>query len=713
MAGEQFLLPEVPPPSADQMREAGDVATLGSLRGMILLTMAMHFMLIFAHLWTLKPPVNLIMSGLAAVTFVALAGIRYALQKLAGEQPQRFHRVYHRWAQPIVAFGLGIILFNCFAHLFFQREMHESSNILLMVVVSGAVFSSTKYLVSYILAAWIGWLWIISASGATYHRALSFMFPDRAFAPATRLMDDPLTPHFAYGMLFSTVMSLVVLHSRLTLLANEEQLRNRYKELATVANSASEAKSEFLANMSHELRTPLNGILGICEELCWTGEMGDEERDLLETVRSSGETLLGIISDILDFSRIEANKLEINVFEFPFVPSLQTVLKPLEMRAVKQGLDFEVDVDGTVPESIVGDKQRIAQVLINLVGNSLKFTSKGSIRVSVEARPSLKRPAHMPPNLSVLELRFIVRDTGIGVSPAKKQMIFLPFTQSDGSITRKHGGSGLGLAICKRLVELMDGQIGIDWSEEGSGSQFFFTVVVGYEPHDDGRWKASWNGLESPPILDPRAYTPEELPAHSNGIRYRHQVAKAASPSDDGYFALKRPSLSSSRKHTSGLRLPVSPPASAGELPSRKLRILVAEDNEVNQLLITRLLTKSGHAVTMAKDGLEALEMYRAGEPFDLLLSDLSMPVIDGFELTKRIREMEQDESSKQTSVRESRRLPIVALTAHALDRDRKACLQAGFDSWLPKPIDRNQLFQVLAQVATQTDGNGTAFVNS
>lgn len=417
--------------------------------------------------------------------------------------------------------------------------------------------------------------------------------------------------------------------------------------------------------------------------------MGAEERELLETVLASGETLLGVISDVLDFSKIEANKLDVNVVEFPIVAVLSSLLKPFEVRASRQGLAFTTDISSDVPTAVVGDKQRISQVLMNLVNNSAKFTERGSIRVAITAKPLPKdkpAPAHLASHLgtpSVL-LCFTVTDTGIGIPLAQHSTVFRAFEQVDGSITRRHGGTGLGLAISRRLVELMGGEIGINYSVPGSGSEFTFTIPVGAvrfsEDNADPTLEAEWHGLKSAPILDPRTLQPDvDVRNATETPMLRKRKALNGSAAHDDSFDTKRPK------------------PSEAQTPHRPLRILVAEDNPTNQLLISRLLTKAGHELRLASDGLGALEIYRGAEPdyFDVFLSDLQMPNMDGMQVMKRIRELE--------AACGGRRLPIVALTAHALDSDRDLCLASGFDAWLPKPLNRTQLFELLDQLASGT----------
>ncbi|KAI9020356.1 hypothetical protein DFJ74DRAFT_123499 [Hyaloraphidium curvatum] len=684
---------ELPPPPPAQLRDAADVATMSSLKKVFLLT-AVNFgaLTVFHFLW-LPEPVNKAMSVIAAVTTVLLLAARWALARGEGDSPQRFQRRHRKLAQPLVAFGMGMALANCFFHQFFIRDMYQTSNLLLITVLAGSLFLDIRWLLGFVATAWVGWLAVILHSDELHVRVMGVLFPSHDVGTPKSFFDgvavcrnilcithDAVATHFTFGFLVATVMSFLVFFSRHALLVTEEQLRIRYAEMADIARKASAAKSDFLAQMSHEIRTPMNGVLGLTEELCRSPNIGGEDRELLESVRSSGEALLAIISDILDFSKIEANKMDISRHPFSLVPSVAGILKPLQVRATLQGLDFRVDVAPDVPATVIGDRQRIGQVLINLVGNALKFTRRGGIQVSVEAVTG-SAPS------GLVKLRFTVRDTGIGIPADKHDQVFVAFRQADGSITREHGGSGLGLTISKRLAELMGGEIGISYSVVGTGSEFFFTVLVGLAD-DQGanppKRAETWNGFGSSSLeTEPPSCRPDSF-----GLRVTGQMATRGQDGPDGYFALDGAGRTPTRTVTGGA-MPTPDFDAASDRPAqRPLRVLVAEDNPTNQMLIARLLTKAGHFVHMCCDGREALDAYSTNGPFDVLISDLQMPIMGGVEAVARIRGMESD--------RRLRRLPIIALTAHALDRDRELCLSSGFDAWLPKPIARSELFETL-----------------
>src|SRR3954464_15016552 len=371
-----------------------------------------------------------------------------------------------------------------------------------------------------------------------------------------------------------------------------------------IAEQASKAKSEFLATMSHELRTPLTGVLGMADLLA-AERLSDREHHLVEEIRSSGRHLLDLLSNVLDLSRIESGKLELEHTDFSIAELLEAVRSLLAPQAVERGLTLAFELDENVPLNLKGDPTRLRQVLINLIGNGLKFTSRGEVRARVSRQP--EPDGH-------IRLRFEVRDTGIGIPQEKQAELFEPFVQADSSTTRRYGGSGLGLAISKRVVEAMGGTLEVE-SLPGVGSRFWFEV--GLEPGD----AAAAERAE----LDPAIVSPQH--------------------------------------------------------------ILLVEDVELNRRLLQMMLSAHGHEVIFATSGAEAVELV-ARERFDVVLMDVQMPVMDGVEATRQIRQMAGP----------AREVPIIGLTANVLASEQQRYLAAGMNACLTKPIDWDQLFAALAR---------------
>jgi CheY-like chemotaxis protein len=360
----------------------------------------------------------------------------------------------------------------------------------------------------------------------------------------------------------------------------------------------------------------MNGILGMTE-LALATDLDDEQKELLETAKVSADSLLALLNDILDFSKIEADRLEIAAEPFALRRCIDDSVRALAFRAEGKGLDLTVGIDDAVPDRLVGDQGRLRQVLINLVGNAIKFTNEGHIRIRVKLEGE---------DAGEATLLFSVTDTGIGMSGDTQAIVFEAFRQADGSSTRRHGGTGLGLAICKRLVEMMGGEIWAE-SEMRRGSTFQFTARFGLQ----------------------------------------------------------------------AATLPSAVPDGAGEKATQPLQILLAEDNPVNQTVATRVLEGAGHTVTLVGDGLEAVAAVRCSQ-FDLVLMDVQMPIMDGLEATRKIR---------QLATNGERRIPILAMTAHAMKGDRERCVEAGMDGFVAKPVHGRELLEAVqsATSAVQTSG--------
>ena len=519
-----------------------------------------------------------------------------------------------------------------------------------------------------------------------------------------------------------------------------------------VAEEATIAKSSFLANMSHEIRTPLNGIIGMADLILMDKDLTEIQLERVHDIKHSGESLLDIINEILDISKIEADRLELENIEFSLREIVQKVVRLLSVKIFQDKLEFVCDVDPEIPDTIIGDPIRIRQILINLVGNAIKFTDKGHIAICIKK---------LEETTNTVKLKFSVNDTGIGIAEDKIEALFESFSQADSSTTRKHGGTGLGLSISKKLITMMGGEIKVE-SELGKGSDFYFDLEFKLGNQTDELWnkKIKLGTNEQILVVDDNKYSSKVISKildyynlshvisnsydeakaqikksiankkkidlvlidyfmpEMNGLEMGKSLISELADDNTAEIAIMTPvqyTLDGKKLNNSNFKFQITKPVLQKELrfllsailekepikeektrtksgekeveeEVKKLNILVAEDQAINQKIIHQFLSRKGYDVSIADNGRIAFEKFKA-DNYDLVLMDVQMPELDGFDTTRLIRKHEESRNEHT---------PIVAMTAHAMKGDKEKCLAAGMDYYITKPVNPSELYKVI-----------------